>query len=80
MRLSSPCVAGLGAVLGSVGGAIWYLSGNDWFGAGDLPAMLAWSTPLGVLEALLVGPATRRLLTASGWIRYGVPAGPRHAW
>lgn len=70
MHLSPRWVSGLGAVLGAVGGAVWYLAGNDWFGAGDLPAMLVWSTPLGLLEALLVGRAARRLQTASGWLRY----------
>jgi hypothetical protein len=72
MNLSPRWVSGVGAVVGSVGGAIWYLAGNDWFGAGDLPAMLAWSVPLGLLEALLIGPAARRLGTSSGWLRYGV--------
>jgi hypothetical protein len=72
MGLSSRWVAGLGAVLGSVAGAVWYLAGNDWFGAGDLPAMLAWSMPLGLLEALFIGPAARRLRSSSGWLQYGV--------
>lgn len=70
--LSPRWVSGLGALLGSVGGATWYLAGNNWFGAGDLPAMLVWSAPLALLDALLVGSAARRLEGSSGWLRYGV--------
>ena len=41
--------------------AVVYLSLNDWFGAGDLPAMLVWSLPLGALVAFTVGRALPRV-------------------
>jgi hypothetical protein len=54
-------VAGLVSVVSAVICAAVYLSLNDWFGAGDLPAMLVWSLPLGALVAITVGRALPRV-------------------
>jgi len=40
--------------------AALYLSLNDWFGAGDLPAMVIWSLPLGGLVSFSIGRALPR--------------------
>ena len=45
--------------------AVLFLSLNEWFGAGDLPAMLAWSLPRGGIVAVLAGRTLRRTSTKS---------------
>lgn len=70
MKLSSWWVAGLTAALVAVAAAISYLAFNSWFGVGDLPAMVMWSLPLGVLLALAVRVLEGRLVSASAIWRY----------
>src|SRR5437870_2553489 len=62
-------VAGIVSVIGAVICAALYLSLNDWFGAGDLPAMLVWSLPLGALVAFSVGRAFARVSGRSQRVR-----------
>jgi hypothetical protein len=42
-------IAAVVSIVGAVAAATLYLDLNDWFGAGDLPAMFFWSLPLGAL-------------------------------
>ena len=68
MLRRSTWLPGLTATLGAVGAAILYLAANEWFGAGDLSAMVVWSALLGLLVAAVVGPLSRRLeRVASAW-------------
>ena len=53
-------VAGLISIGGAVISAALYLSLNDWFGSGDLPAMFVWSLPLGAMVAFSLGRALPR--------------------
>src|SRR5437867_1281752 len=46
MRIRPPLLAALTALAGAVGSAAAYLYLNDWFGAGDLRAMIVWSVPV----------------------------------
>jgi len=53
-------LAGIASIVSAVGAAALYLSFNDWFGAGDLPAMLLWSLPLGGLVSFVMRRAVPR--------------------
>lgn len=54
-RLRGPVVAGLAALAASVGSATCYVYLNDWFGAGDLEAMVYWSLPVAAGVCLASG-------------------------
>jgi hypothetical protein len=68
MRASRRVAAPLVAIASAWLAAALYVAANRGFGAGDLPAMLLWSLPLGALVALVAGVPAR--LAA----RRGVPA------
>ena len=68
MRASHMVIAPLVAIGTACLAAALYVAANRGFGAGDLPAMLLWSLPLGGLVALVVRVPAR--LAA----RRGVPA------
>lgn len=77
-------VTGVVAVLGSLLAGAAYLAANDWFGAGDLAALLVWSLPLGVLVAVSMHPLVKRAPAQRGWKAYSmsvvVGAGVGFAW
>ena len=65
-----PLIAAVSAELFSVGIAVGFLAHNDWFGSGDLTAMVFWSLPLallvyfgftGILRSFQLSPAARHL-------------------
>ena len=64
MNRNSAVLGGVVAIVGAVGAAVVYLASNAWFGAGDLPAMIFWSLPLGIIIAVTVGVLSRRLAIA----------------
>jgi len=46
MRIRPPLLAALTALATAIGSAAVYLYLNDWFGVGDLRAMIVWSMPV----------------------------------
>lgn len=77
MNRNSALLAGVVAVAGAVAAAVAYVAVNGWFGAGDLPAMIVWSLPLGIIAAVTVGALSRRLAGAKARWHYAafVPIG-----
>jgi hypothetical protein len=65
-----PALAAFSAELFAVGIATSYTATNNWFGAGDLPAMVIWSLPLVLLVYLSFRTATRRLASSPEGVRY----------
>lgn len=70
MNRNSSLLAGVVAVAGAVAAAAAYLSFNGWFGARDLPAMIVWSLPLGMMTAVTVRVLSRRLAGAKALWHY----------
>jgi hypothetical protein len=62
-------IAAVVSIVGAVAAATLYLSLNDWFGAGDLPAMFFWSLPLGALLSLSIRRASPRFGNRSAAVR-----------
>lgn len=64
VRRTSAWLAGLVALVGSIGSALAFLASNEWFGAGDLSAMVVWSLPLGTLIVVTARVLSSRLAAA----------------
>jgi lysylphosphatidylglycerol synthetase-like protein (DUF2156 family) len=68
LNRNSALLAGVVAVVGALLAAAAYLATNAWFGAGDLPAMIFWSLPLGLMIAATLSVLSRRLArTRTRW-------------
>jgi hypothetical protein len=65
-----PALAALSAELFAVGIATSYPATNNWFGAGDLPAMVILSLPLVLLVYFSFRTATRRIVSSREGVRY----------
>ena len=66
MRTRERWILRVAPLLFAVGLALVYLALNDWFGAGDLSALVVWSIPF----TLLMGSTVRRLsVRSAGWSR-----------
>jgi hypothetical protein len=65
-----PALAAFSTELFAVGIATTYLATNNWFGAGDLPAMVIWSLPLVLLAYFSFRTATRRMVSLPEGVRY----------
>ncbi|MEP6620910.1 MAG: hypothetical protein ABJE47_16415 [bacterium] len=63
-------LVGIGTLSGALGVALAYVASNDWFGSGDLRAMVFWSLPPAVLVAALAAPVARRLNRSGAFLHY----------
>jgi hypothetical protein len=63
-------LAAVVALVMSLSGAVAFLAANDWFGAGDLPAMVVWTLPLAGLIYLCFRPVSVRLERSSAVWHY----------
>lgn len=68
MQIMDPWIARVAPLLFSVALTVIYLAFNQWFGAGDLSAMIIWSIPFTLLVGAVVNRSTARATRRSrGW-------------
>jgi MFS family permease len=69
-QLRFPFVVGVTTVLAAVGYAATYVALHDWFGRGDLIALMTWSLPLAFGVAVLITALSARISRASAALTF----------
>ncbi|MFL5486956.1 MAG: hypothetical protein ACJ8AJ_00585 [Gemmatimonadaceae bacterium] len=65
-------IGALIGLLGSLAAAVEFLATNNWFGAGDLSALVTWSLPLAAITYFSISAAARRVATRPVALQYTV--------